>query len=352
MPTAVKAGLLIVASIIGTLIAADLILRAIGYLPRVDHEWLIGPKVDTRIPDDRLILIHPRFLEERHYAVDPTLETVVILGDSFVEGYPVEEADNFPSVLGRMLSERGRPVNIVNMGLGDSGPDQQLRLIKEYLLPRLTPDIVVWTFYANDISDNLRQAVYEIENDALVPLDAATHWLHIRQKYYRSIPLPGSVKESSPVLRLLLRALEVSGRSDIRLGDPTEQARSGEKIRLAIEEMDGLAHTYGFRAAYVLIAPQALYLREADPVRWDRDLHIAEHERLRPLVARQPEFIDAWFGDSIREFCGSKLDAPAGSALFADDGRDANRFGRRHFNEAGYALLAAVVAACLSSDAG
>jgi lysophospholipase L1-like esterase len=58
------------------------------------------------------------------YAVDPARKTVVTLGDSFTEGFPVDDSNNYPSVLGRLLDERGMPVNIINMGMGDSGPDQ------------------------------------------------------------------------------------------------------------------------------------------------------------------------------------------------------------------------------------
>jgi hypothetical protein len=263
-------------STIGTIVASDLILRSVGYLPEVDYAWMLGANVTSRVPDDKIILTRPQFLNEQYYAIDPKRETVVTLGDSFVSGHPVARKDNYPAVLGRLLGARGRPVNLINMGIGDSGPDQHLRLFKEYVLPRLTPDMVVWSFYANDILDNLRLPVYKIENDSLVPLDAAKHWLHVRHKIYRSIPLPWTVKESSPVLRLLLRAQEVWGTRRVQLLDPNARALSGERIRLAIEEIERLARIHGFQVVYVLIAPQALYLREQDPQFPSANFHIAE----------------------------------------------------------------------------
>ena len=347
-----KAGLAIFASVIGAIVASDLVLRSIGYLPQLDHEWLLGPNVNSRIPDDKLILVHPKFLTDQYYTVEPVRKTIVTLGDSFVEGYPVNSTDNYPSVLGRLLGERDQPVNILNMGIGDSGPDQQLRLMKEYLLPRLTPDIVVWSFYPNDILDNIRQAVYKIENDMLVPLDATEHWLHIRHKLYRGIPLPGTVKESSPVLHLFFRALEIWGKRGIQLEGPSELARSLEKVRLAIEEMERLAQIHGFQMLYVLIAPQALYLSEQDPLLWSQDFLITEYRQLRPVIARQAHFIDAWFNNTELHACGSQFRAPAWSALFADDGRDHNRPGSLHFNETGYQLLADIVATCILNDPG
>lgn len=357
LPSPLKAGLVVFVSAIGTIVASDLILRSFGYLPQVDHGWLLGENVKSRVPDNKTILVRPQFLTDQYYAGDPTRETVVTLGDSFVEGHPVAARDSYPAVLSRLLGASGRPVNVINMGLGDSGPDQHLRLFKEHLLPRLTPAIVAWSFYSNDISDNLQQAVYDIEDESLVPVDAAKHWLHIRHNIYRSIPLPTTIKESSPVLRLLFRAQELWGKRGIELQDPNARALSREKIRLAIEEMERLAQTLGFRVYYVLIAPQAAYLRklgpqvsEQDALFWSQEYQVSEYEQLRPIVARQPQFIDAWFGDPELQFCGSRFEPRPWSSLFADDGRDHNPLGSRHFNEAGYHLLAEIVAACLSDD--
>ncbi|MEA2080382.1 MAG: GDSL-type esterase/lipase family protein [Pseudomonadota bacterium] len=347
--TSLKAGLVVLASVSGTIVVSDLVLRSVGYLPQVDNEWLLGRGEDSRVPDDQLILVRPQMLTENYYNVDPTLKTIVALGDSFVEGHPVKRSDSYPTILGRLLGERGRPVNVLNMGIGDSGPDQHLRLMKAYVLPRLTPDIVIWSFYANDVFDNLQQAVYSIENNSLVPLDATKHWLYIRHRIYRSIPLPGTVKESSPVLRLLFRALEIWGKRDFLLEEPSGIAWSREKIHLAIEEMERLAQAHGFRVAYVLIAPQSLYLREQDPTQWSQDFHVAGHEELRRILEDQGLFIDAWFGGPETHVCGSKVSAPAWHSLFADDGRDRNRPGRRHFNEAGYYLLGDIMATCLLS---
>ena len=351
IPASLKAGLAILASVIGTLVAADLILRSISYLPPVDHEWLLGPKADSRIPDDKIILIRPRILTDQFYAVDPKRKIVVTLGDSFVEGFPVDDKDNYPSVLGRLLGERGEPVNILNMGMGDSGPGQQLRLMKKYLLPRLTPDIIVWSFYANDVMDNIQQAVYDIENDSLVALDSSEHWLYVRQKLYRSIPLPGSIKESSPVLRLIFRALEIRGNHGIHPENPSMQARSVEKFRMQISEMERLARLHGFKVVYVLIAPQALYLRERGPLPLDLEFLVTEYMQLRSVITSQARHVEAWFGDRELHACGSQFTVPAWPALFSDDERDHNQLGDRHFNERGYYLLADIVATCLLNDA-
>ena len=355
IPFPFKEGIIVIASVILTIAVSDLLLRAIGYLPQVDNEWQLGPNYNSRVPDAGVILVRPRFRSENHYKIDATRGTVIVLGDSFTEGHPVSEADNYPAVLGQLLEKRGRVMNIINLGLGDSGPDQQLRVLKEYLLPRLTPDTVVWSFYSNDVLDNLRQAVYSIEDGTLVPLDATKHWLYIRQKLYGMIPLPYTVKERSPVLRLLFRALEVWGNREINVGNPSEQARSLAKINLAIEEMERLAEELDFRVIYVLIAPQVRYFNKYDFANEALNSHMKQYRQLRPILARQNRFADAWFGDATTLACGSTFDVPgapgpAVSSIFADGTQDKNELGRRHFNETGYHVLAELVATCLMSE--
>ena len=99
-------------------------------------------------------MINPRFLAGDFYKVTSSAQTVVMIGDAFTEG-TLSKGPTYPSVLQNLLLHAGWHVNMVNMGLAKSGPDQHLRLFKQYLLPKLTPDIVIWTFYANDIWDNI-----------------------------------------------------------------------------------------------------------------------------------------------------------------------------------------------------
>lgn len=324
--------LVVVGSLAVTIVAADLVLRAVGYAPTLSHGWLL---LSDRQPDDHVITIAPRFLTEAFYDLPDGRATIVTLGDSFTAGHPVAKDDSYPAALVRRLAETAWNVNAVNVGLGDTGPDQQLRLLKQYVLPRLRPDIVVWAFYANDVGDNIRQAVYDIEADGLVPLDASEHWLNVRQRWFHAIPLPSSIKVSSPLLGFVFKTLEIRGR-DSR---PEARAWSVAKIRLAIAELERLAIAHGFETYYVLIAPQSLYLANADPAdpaSWDSEGYATLHE----ILAERRDLINAWFtGSGVR----------AGE-IFADEERDRNRLGDRHFNEAGYSMLADAIAKRLRQD--
>ena len=133
------------------------------------------------------------------------------MGDSFTRGFPVLSSQNYPAHLEQILEEGGFPVNVINTGLGDSGPDCHLRLLVDYLLPRVNPSIVIWTFYPNDIRDNVITSTYALHDRQLVRQDGSRHWLARRYRFFHAIPLPASDKRESYLFRLFLRAIESVG---------------------------------------------------------------------------------------------------------------------------------------------
>ncbi len=120
------------------------------------------------------------------------------LGDSFTEGYPVYNGKTYPDVLRGLLSNAECRINVINAGQGDTGTDQQLKMFTRYILPRLKPDVVIWSIYPNDIMDNVEKAVYTVsDNNKFVPLDGPKSWLSIRQFIYDNFPLPAPVKKEA-----------------------------------------------------------------------------------------------------------------------------------------------------------
>lgn len=76
---------------------------------------------------------------------------VIVLGDSFVEGPHVSDADVVTSQLERLL---GRPV--ANLGRSGDGPQQELEVLRRYGVA-LHPQTCVWCFYdGNDLIDSQR----------------------------------------------------------------------------------------------------------------------------------------------------------------------------------------------------
>jgi lysophospholipase L1-like esterase len=80
---------------------------------------------------------------------DFTQADVVLLGDSFIEGYNVTQSDICSEQLARRLTGQ----TVCNLALCGFGPQQELIALRKYGLP-LRPQTVVWFFYeGNDLSD-------------------------------------------------------------------------------------------------------------------------------------------------------------------------------------------------------
>jgi len=73
---------------------------------------------------------------------------IVVIGDSFVEGLTVSDAQLVTSLLAHL---QGKVV--ANLGQSTYGPQQELIVLKRYGLP-LRPRTVVWMFFeGNDLAD-------------------------------------------------------------------------------------------------------------------------------------------------------------------------------------------------------
>ncbi len=339
-------GLVSLGALVVSVAVLDLGMRAIGYMPIVSHGWHLD-EPQWRVPDERVILAPTVALSDDFYEGAVDGETIVALGDSFTAGFRVADDWRYPEIMRRILRRAGHPANIMNFGMGDSGPDQQLRLLKEIILPRVTPGVVVWSFYSNDIEDNIRQSAFAIEDRALAPQDMRDHWLFKRRALFDGIPLPASVKASSPLLRLSFLAMEAAGFWG--QVDPEAQERidwSVAKVHLAVQEMERLSVEHGFEVYYVLIAPQSTYLADAtDPEPY---ANVRPYRLLQEVLRDQDGFVSADFETVDAKPISPEFDdldqsyGPDG--IFADGERDPAQYGDRHFNEAGFLLLAETVA--------
>jgi len=237
------------------------------------------------------------------------------LGDSFTQGYPVDPSHSYPAVLEELLPQ----CCVVNLGIGDSGPDRQLAYFQRWVLPRLKPQLVIWALYANDVRDNVRTAVQDIDpKGQLVFTGAADHWLLQRDRLCRSSrPLRGFLRHTylgRHGLQAMRRAPQPQ-RSDYR---NQLQEWSRQKVRLELAEMQRLSRLHGFSLLIVRVAPQEHY----------PDHRSIKYQELAAIVDR-PD-VEILFESA--------------EGLFCNDGRDSNPPGSRHFNEAGYRRMAEEIA--------
>ncbi len=344
--------LLTILGLIVSIFIIEIGLRVFRYKPELERDFYLTS--NWRVLDKETIMINPRFLKDDFYTSGDYDKTIVTLGDSFTEGFPVGEGKTYPDVLKELLQIVGSRVNVINVGLGDSGTDQHLKLFTRYILPRLKPDVLIWSIYPNDVWDNMEKAVYTIsDNNRLIPKDVSKSWLYRRQLIYDWFPLSASMKQESYLLNILLKSTEILKFSQI----PQEYKGKSEewglkKILMAVEEMNRLAERHGFTVYYILIAPQALYLEEVDSQKWKTYPTLIQYRRIEAMLHDRVDFINARFDNPYLRFetkAGNTMETPD---IFADGKRDRNRIGDRHFNEIGYQLLAQKVLKNLSLRGG
>jgi lysophospholipase L1-like esterase len=325
--------LLLITGLILAVLAAEGAIRIAGYWPALSSGWML--ETETRLADDDLISIDRRFLDEAMYTpyqVAAPTKLIVALGDSYTQGVPVTIGEAYPAALEQILQRESMDVRVLNAGLGDSGPEQQIALFVKYVLPRVRPDVVLWQFYANDSLDNATKALNTITADgALAPLDARENWMYRRQRVYERAPLPDSIKSGSFLFHLLLRRYEAD-RTDAVPSDADPTAWGRKKIPLNIKWMKELAKEHRFRLYLLLVAPQATY--EAVDAGTAAAQEAEEYPRLLEVLQSEPDFIHVKFDRS----------AIGGATIFSDGDKDPNPHGMRHFNTAGYALMAKTVA--------
>jgi len=95
------------------------------------------------------------------------VKRILSLGDSFTVGYEVDNNETFSSVIERELRSRGVAIEVLNAGVsGYSTAEECLYLERELL--RYDPDLVLVSFFANDLVDNERTNLFRLERDQLV----------------------------------------------------------------------------------------------------------------------------------------------------------------------------------------
>ena len=81
-------------------------------------------------------------------SVDLQQADIVVIGDSYIEGYMTPESKLATTLLGQLQDK-----TVANLGHSGYGPQQELVVLKRYGLP-LHPRTVIWTFFeGNDFSD-------------------------------------------------------------------------------------------------------------------------------------------------------------------------------------------------------
>ena len=149
----------------GLLLAEAILALAVPQLHRRPRAWQFDSELGWRhVPGVRGRLVSPEFDVEyrinsrgfRDSETDPSQargKRLVLLGDSFAEGWGVEIEQAVSERLEERLSTGGVPGEVFNFGMAGFGTDQQLLLFERHRRA-YAPDIVLLLFYGNDLWNN------------------------------------------------------------------------------------------------------------------------------------------------------------------------------------------------------
>jgi len=159
--------------LIGVLLSGVSIALTVGFLEAltvtglVDYRSVLGTPIDEpwshpdNLLDPRLLHIHMPYHRQWFAGIeyrydrhglrnerDLEAADIVVVGDSFIEGWRVSAGDMLTTRLAEELD-----VTVANLGQSWYGPQQELELLRRYGVP-LRPKVCVWAFYeGNDLRD-------------------------------------------------------------------------------------------------------------------------------------------------------------------------------------------------------
>lgn len=139
-----------------------------GNIP-YSHYWHHTPEVDVeyRINGQGL-------RAEREYPLQKSPGTcrIALFGDSFFFGLESDYNNTFGSVLERRLREEKINAEVLNFAVGGFGTAEMLQTYEKFGL-KFDPDIVIFSWEASDFNDNVRSALYRLQNGRLERANAA-----------------------------------------------------------------------------------------------------------------------------------------------------------------------------------
>jgi len=107
-------------------------------------------------------------------AVETSDRSVLFIGDSFTEGYGVNDGEEFPALIEHAFASQAPAchIRVVNAGVGDTGTGYELKMLRR-VEQRVSPSAVVLQFHRNDFDDNLREKFFELDSGKLIERDHA-----------------------------------------------------------------------------------------------------------------------------------------------------------------------------------
>jgi hypothetical protein len=98
----------------------------------------------------------------------PSSGVLLFVGDSYTEGYGVNDGEEFPQLVARQLAElgAGNQLRVVNAGVGDTGTARALKFLRLYAERACGPaqhTFLVYQTTENDLMDNEREGFFALD---------------------------------------------------------------------------------------------------------------------------------------------------------------------------------------------
>ena len=244
---------------------------------------------------------------------DAGVRTVLFIGDSFTQGFGVNETETFAVATCARLAAHGIEARCLNAGVNGFGTVHELRLLRKLLQRRdLAVDAVVFqTCPSNDLRDNWEDGGFGFEDEKLVEWDPPHIPLPVRM---RGALLENSYLHRSRIAKLLANAWFDAMPRDDR-SDPSTFALE----RRLLQEVVATTQARAIPIVMIVAAPS-----------WDvgRASHEPHDEaaRLNFVAATAQELNVPWID--------SRKIAPKPELYIENDG---------HFSAAGNALIGEAV---------
>ena len=170
--------LLVASTVVATIVGLELLVRALDPQAYIHPRYQYSERFSQTLPPSTAMVAALPGAWRFVYTTSgygfraPTMAVsnrydrpnVVVLGDSYSFGNGVDDGEEYPAVLARLLGERA---NVVNLGVPGYGLTQEIRLFYEFG-QAYDPAIVVLQFSDNDPDDNLFYRVTAVEDGRFV----------------------------------------------------------------------------------------------------------------------------------------------------------------------------------------
>ena len=369
----VRGVVLSIISVVLSLFLIELLMGVIGYKNKEHNwQWEVSPKFTGYFFDkERIYSIDKNLYNDGGFRYSPDhkqfdlfddkFHKIVVLGDSVTFGVGVSENETYPYFLERQLKKNGiKDILVHNAGVSGYGVDQEFLYLRDDILPRIKPDLVVWSINVNDVYDSNSACLFTKKRDIFLQVPASYNFLYLQGLANRV--LPTFVLESR-IYNLFISVMSkfftgTTGENRFTFGCTIKDIKDNEeidgvvysKIEYLLSKAKQLSADNGTDIILVLVPLQQYFNKRVS----NGNLTSHYSKMVQILSSSGIDFVDINV-EILKEKDIDFLKYRLEKTVFEDNGEEWNKRlfmgdddlsgeGWRHPNSAGYELMAKILA--------